>query len=737
MALLLVALTTARVHAGEVSFHNDVMAVLSKAGCNQGTCHGSQNGKAGFKLSLRGEDPEHDLAALTRDQLGRRLNRQRPANSLVLLKATATMPHEGGRRFPAGSPEYDLLAEWIQRGAVADPSSTPRPTRLTVTPRQQILIEPADRVRIQAQASFSDGTTRDVSRLAVYEPSDLSLRVTLDGEVRRVDSEMHGGVVEASILVRYVDLQALVQLAFVPARPDFNWKAVAENNYIDRHVFAQLSALRMQPSKLCDDSVFLRRAYLDTLGVLPNVAETRRFLEDWRPDKRDRLIDELLNRPEFADHWALKWADLLRNEEKTLDAKGVRAFHGWLRQSIVDGKPLNELAREILAARGSTYEQPAANFYRALRDPYSRSEAVAQVFLGIRLQCAKCHNHPFDQWTQDDYHRLAACFTRIQYRIVENNRKDRLDKHEFDGEQIVWQDRETEVKHPRTGEVVRPRLLSPGSPPLDASADRLQVLADWIARPDNELFARTQANRIWFHLLGRGIVDPIDDFRRSNPPVNGPLLEALSKDFATHGFDLRYLMRLTMNSRVYQLSSVPNETNRADETHFSHALVRRLPAESLLDACSQVLEAPLKFNGYPIGTRAGQIAAMPQYRRREGRPTDSESFLKSFGKPDRLLTCECERSEDATLVQAFRSISGEPLQSMLSEPSNRLGRLLDGGATDEAILEEFFLAALCRPPNEAERQGLLTQLRTAKARRDAWEDVLWGLLNAKEFLLRR
>jgi len=511
---------------------------------------------------------------------------------------------------------------------------------------------------------------------------------------------------------------------------------VPEANYIDRHVFAQLRALQLNPSPLCTDSVFLRRAYLDAIGILPTVEATRRFLADASPDRRSRLIDELLDRPEFADHWAAKWADLLRNEEKALDAKGVRVLHNWLRQSIADGKPLNELARELVAARGSTYAHAPANFYRSLRDPQSRAEAVAQVFLGVRLQCAKCHNHPFDQWTQDDYYSLAACFSRIQYRIVENNRRDMLDKHEFDGEQIVWLDRSSEILHPRTGQAAAPRLLDDRRTNLDGTADRLQQLADWIASPGNDRFARTQANRIWYHLLGRGIVDPIDDFQTSNPPMNEQLLEALKDDLARHGFDLRHLVRTIMNSRTYQLSAEPSPTNQDDNTHFSRALPRRLPAEVLLDAYAQVLEVAPRFQGYPRGTRAGQLAAVAQYRRRDGAPTDAELFLKAFGKPERLLSCECERSDEATLVQAFRSISGEPLQSLLANPNNRLARLISAGRSDAELLDELFLAALCRPPTPKEQEALLARLSQAADRRAALEDVAWGLLNAKEFLLR-
>ena len=460
--------------------------------------------------------------------------------------------------------------------------------------------------------------------LAVFEPSNLVARIGTDGVVTR---NRFG---ETALLVRYLNRQATAQLAFVPARPGFVWHDVPEANYIDRHVFAKLKTLRVQPSDLCGDTVFLRRAHLDATGTLLTVDEVRQFLADPRPDKRARLIDALLRRPEFADYWALKWADLLRVEEKALDHKGVQVFQHWIRQSIAEGKPLNEFAREVIAGRGSTYTEPAANFYRSLRDPHSRAESVAQVFLGVRMQCAKCHNHPFEQWTQTDYHSLAAFFARVQYRIVENNRKDRLDKHEFDGEQIVYLDREGEVTHPRTHEQLRPLFLGAATPTFAADADRLRFLADWVARPDNSFFARAQMNRVWYHLLGRGLVDPIDDFRASNPAVNAPLLDALAKDFAEHHFDLRHVVRTIMNSRTYQFSAVPNDTNRDDETNFSHALVRPLQAEVLLDAVAQVTQVPPRFTGFPLGTRAVQLPGVGASRVKGDHPTDAERL------PDRV-----------------------------------------------------------------------------------------------------
>jgi hypothetical protein len=717
--------------AAPVSFRNDVMAVLSRAGCNQGPCHGNQNGKGGFKLSLRGEDPAADFATLSRDMLARRTNPLRPEDSLVLLKPTAALPHEGGRRFLPGSPEFRILRDWIAAGLPPDPPETPVLRRLEVSPPEQVIVAPLDHLRLQVRAIFSDGSVRDVTRLAVYEPSNQAATVTPAGEVRRQQ------LGDTTILVRYLDRQAAVALAFVPARPGYVWRDVPEANYIDHHVFARLRVLRLEPSALCSDSVFLRRVYLDALGILPTPKEAHGFLNDTRPDKRARQIDLLLDRPEFADFWALKWSDLLRNEEKVLDRKGVQVFHDWLRQAFLQGKPLNDLARELIAARGSTYSHPEANFYRALRDPQARAEAFAQVFLGVRLQCARCHNHPYDRWTQRDYHSLAAFFARVQYRIVENARRDKFDKHEFDGEQVVWMAREGEVIHPRTGETLRPLFLGAATPEFDPAADRLRGLADWVAAPDNPFFARAQVNRVWYHLLGRGLVDPNDDFRASNPPVNGPLLEALTQDFVAHRFDLRYLVRTIMNSRTYQLSAAPNDTNADDDSHFSRALVRPLQAEVLLDALAQVTGATVKFNGYAAGLRAGQLAGVRAFRQRDSRPTEGERFLAVFGKPERLLSCECERSDDTTLNQAFQLLTGELLNTMLGEHDNRLGRLLAAGRSDTEIVEELYLAALCRQPSPRELEALTATLRRAKDRRAALEDVVWGLVNAKEFLLRQ
>jgi hypothetical protein len=716
--------------AGPVSFATEVAAVLSRAGCNQGSCHGNLNGKGGFKLSLRGEDPAWDFRVLTRDTLGRRVDPLRPEQSLLLQKPAGQLPHEGGRRFGPESVEYRLLRDWIAQGCNNDLATTARPTSLQVEPQSPILREPIKSTQIRVRAAFPDGL-RDVTHLAVFEPTNLALRVARDGAVEG-DAPADGVV-----LVRYLHLQVPVRLTFVPARSDYPGIGnLRPANFIDEHLFAHWKALRLVPSELTTDREFLRRVYLDTLGLLPTVAETKAFLVDERADKRARLIDTLLQRPEFADTWALKWADLLRNEEKALDSHGVRVFHEWIRHAIAQGEPLNEFARDLLAGRGSSYGDPASNYYRALRDPYTRAETTAQVFLGVRLQCAKCHNHPFERWTQDDYHGFAAFFARVQYRIVENNRRDKFDKHEFVGEQIIYVDRTSELNHPRTGAPVAPRFPGTPGPDLAPQGDRLQALADWVADPKNPYFARAQVNRVWFHLMGRGLVDPLDDFRATNPALCEPLLDALARDFAENGFDLRHAVRKILNSRAYQLSTRPARPDQPEaEVNFACAAVRPLPAEVLLDALAQVTGSPVAFAGVPAGTRAGQLPGVPVRRERGAAPAPGERFLTAFGKPVRSLSCECERSDEPTLNQALQRLNGSLLEQLLQAPNNVLGRRL-GSHPPETILDDLFLAALSRPPTPAERSRALQVIRQTRTPRLGLEDVLWGLLNSKEFLLR-
>ena len=737
---LLALCASAAAHAadGAPSFRNDVMAILSKSGCNAGACHGNKSGKGGFKLSLRGENPAEDYSALTGGQSGQRTNVHAPDNSLVLRKATTQVTHEGGRRFDKESPEYAVLRAWIAGGAKKDDASAPVLTRLEVTPgpAQQVLVEPKRELKIEATAYFSDGSKRDVSRNAVYEQSEELAKVSIDGLVQRHDRDG-----ETTVIVRYLNLQEPVRVAFVPARPDFVWSAPPAKNYIDDHVLAKLRTLRTTPSMPATDGEFIRRAYLDLLGILPTMEEAKLFIAEAAPDKREKLVDTLLLRPEYADHWALKWGDLLRIEERTLDRKGVQAFHRWIRNAVADNMPLDRFVRELVSARGSTYANPPANFYRALRDPVSRGEATAQVFLGVRLNCAQCHNHPFDRWTQDDYYGWADVFGRVQYKVLENRRRDDNDGHEFVGEQIVYEARDGGMKDPRTHALAKPRLLGETSSTWADEQSRLDALAAWLTSAGNPLFAKSQVNRIWYHLMGRGLVDPVDDFRATNPPSHPELLDTLAADFVAHGYDVRHIIRLVMSSQAYGLSSEPNATNGADEINYSHAMPRRLSAEQLLDAQHAAAGVPPEFNGYPAGTRAGQIAGVQAASRRRGLggggPMASDQFLTVFGKPPRLLSCDCERSNETTLVQAFHFISGPQISRLVNHPDNRLTKLMASGKTDGQIVEELYWAALTRAPSDQELKTMTEHVAGSKDRRKALENVLWALLNAKEFVLRK
>lgn len=713
-----------------VSFRNDVMAVLSKSGCNLGTCHGNARGKGGFQISLRGQDPAGDFQVLTRDWQARRTNTSAPDQSLVLLKATMQVAHEGGRRFAVDSPEYRVLRDWIAAGLPADTDGTRRLKSLTVEPAELILTGPDWKSSVRVKALYSDGVVEDVTSKAVYEVAQPVVDVSADGEVR---GWARG---ETTLLVRLLQNQTPVRVLLLPEGGASEWTGPQPANAIDEHVFAKLRQVRIQPSAQSDDATFLRRVSLDLIGLPPSAEAARKFVADTAPDKRSRLIDELLERPEFADWWALRWADMLRIEEKTLDRKGAQVFHGWLRDCFATNKPLDAMVRDLIASRGSTYSEPTANFYRAMRDPFERSEGVAQLFLGIRLQCAKCHNHPFDQWTQDDYYSWSNLFARVDYKVLENRRRDTNDKHEFDGEQIVFMKSAGDVADPRTGRPRLPQFLSKSAKPVAEDADRLLALADWLTSADNPRFAEMLANRTWQQILGRGIVDPVDDFRATNPPSNPALLATLAQELRSSGYDFRHLVRIIVNSRTYQFSAVPNASNRDDELNFSRAQVRRYSAEQLLDAVSSTLDVPLEFAGYPVGLRAQQMCGVHAVRLREQRPTREDSFLTLFGKPPRLQSCDCERTNETTLNQTFELISGELLNQWLSRDDNRLGRLAKSSASTDELVHSLYWTTLTREPAPEERDAARTALDGAANRRSALEDLAWGLLNSHEFLLR-
>ncbi|WP_435018934.1 DUF1549 domain-containing protein [Tundrisphaera sp. TA3] len=701
------------------SYRLDVLPLLSRAGCNAGACHGNIHGKGGFRLSLRGDDPEFDLLAMTRDGFGRRADLIDPARSLLVRKPTGQDPHEGGVRFAPGSPEAAALLGWIGRGARDDREDAPRLVRLDVEPSARILPFPSLRQQLVVLATFSDGSRRDVTHQASFDVNDpAQVAVGPDGvvEARRP--------IEATVAVRFLDGRGVSRLAFLPDRQTPSEFGPEPTNPVDVAVFAKLRAHKIRPSEPAGDATFLRRASLDLLGILPTADEARAFLADADPDKRVKLVDRLLARPEFADFWALKWADLLRNEDRTMGPKGLWTFQRWLRDQIAADVPLDTFARSLVSTTGSTLGKPPASFHRTNRDPMAAAETFGQVFLGVRLQCARCHNHPHDRWTQDDYYGLAAYFGNVKRKQINNFRRDENDKHEINGNEIVYLSGRPEIAHPRTGRMLPPKPPGGERPDL-VDDDGLSALADWLAE-DNPQFARNMANRAWFHLMGRGIVDPVDDFRESNPPSNPALLDLLAERFRADGYRLKPLIALIMTSRTYALDARPNDSNADDEANFSHATVRILPAEVLLDAIGRVLERPEVFAGLPPGTRAVQRPGV----KAEG------PFLKVFGKPDRLLACECERSESTTLAQAFQLINGDAVRVKLAAEDNRIGRLIGSGATDAAILDELTLAALGHGPDATRQAALLDHVARAPDRRKGWEDVAWAILNSKEFLLR-
>lgn len=701
------------VQSPRVSFVREVMPIVSKAGCNAGTCHGSAKGKNGFKLSLRGYDPDFDHHALIDDISGRRFNRSDPAQSLMLLKPTGAVPHKGGVVFAPNSRYYSILKQWIAEGASSDTERVKRVSRLEVEPLIPNVTLPGMTQRTVVIAHYPDGSTRDVSREAVMTSSLPEVAtVTPAGEITAVRRG------EAAFLVRYEGTYATNNITVLGKRDRYQWTAVPEYSYIDRFIDAKLKKIKALPSAVCDDSTFLRRVTIDLTGLPPSPDTTRAFLADPAPsrDKRTRLVDSLLSSPEYVDRWTNKWADLLDCNSKYLGQVGVRKFRNWLHAAVAENMPYDKFVYSLVTASGDSNENAPTNYLRVIRDSSTATENVTQLFLGVRFSCAKCHDHPFERWTQNQYYQFGAFFAKVGY------------KPGPAGAEVVFNKDDGEVMHPKTGLAVAPYVPVGHNPGMAASTNRRSAFGQWLTASDNPFFSRAMANRLWSYFFGKGIIEPVDDIRASNPPVNPELLDALNKDFVASGYDLKHLMRVMVLSRAYQSSIASNAWNVDDKTNFSHALPRRLEAEQLLDAINQVTGTQSAFGGLPAGTKAGQIP--------DAVATGADGFLDLFGRPSRDTPCECERSSSVSLGQAMALING-PTTDTISSKQGRVAALMASNPTDEKIVEDIFLSALCRMPSEKEKKAGLDTIKTAPNRTEGAQDVMWALLNSPAFLFNR
>lgn len=702
------------------SFQNHVLPVLTKAGCNSGACHGAAAGKNGFRLTLRGYGPEVDHDVLTRQALGRRINRSAPAESLLLLKPTGALEHGGGVRFAVDSPEYRVIAGWIAAGTPPPRGDEARTVGLKVLPGA-VTLGPGRVQQVVVQAEFSDGRVEDVTRWAKYASTDDT--VARVDDAGRVKVEGHG---EAAVTVWYASrVQRLTVTSpyETPVDPAV-FASALRNNPIDAKNLAKLEALRIPPSPDAGDAAFLRRAYLDATGTLPPAGEVEAFLADREPEKRARLVDRLLASSEYVDYWAYKWSDLFLVSTNRLPAPAMWSFYRFVRRCVAENMPWDRFARAIVTARGSNLDNGAASYFVLHRDPIDLTESSSMAFLGLSLTCARCHNHPMEKWTQDQYYGVASLFSRVQL-------KDGATL----GEVIVVPSPEGETRHPRKGMAMPPQPLDAQPLASDWRGDRREAFADWLARPDNPYFARAIVNRVWRNFFSRGLIEPEDDLRATNPASDEPLLDWLVADFRAHGHDVKHLVRTIMTSAAYARSSTPLPGNADDVKFLSHYLVKRLPAEVLLDAIARVTEVPTSFPGYPAGWRSLQLpdTKVPS------------TFLTAFGRPERLNTCSCERSAEPSMTQALHLVNGGTINDKLRDKKSAVARLLAEKASDDQVVDGLFLAALARRPTGAECEKIarilaaataaLTDPKSAdEARRQAVEDLYWATLTGNEFL---
>jgi hypothetical protein len=711
-------------HAEAPSFRNEVQPILTRFGCNMGACHGAAAGQGGFRLSLRGFDDEGDYLSVTRSAMGRRINGDDPARSLLLLKAIKTVPHKGDKRFEMDSEAYQTLVNWIAHGAPGPKKEDVRLVSLEVSPKQ-VLSKPGSQQQLKVLAKFSDGRNEDVTRWAKFNAVNASVATVDDQGLVKVTGSGEG-TVSAWYLSR-LDI-AIVSVPQEGAADETLFAQLKPRNFVDELVLEKLRGLNIPPSQRCTDGEFIRRAHLDTIGVLPTAEETRAFLADTQPNKRDRLIESLLKRPEFVDYWSHRWSDLLLVNSDKLTPEGMWAYYHWIRSRVAANTPWDVIVKSLLTATGSTLENGAGNFFLLHDEPTRLSETVSVAFLGTAMNCAKCHNHPLEKWTNDEYFAFANLFSRV-----------RTKNGATADERVVFSATEGDLVQPLTGKPQPPRALEVTQPvSMTAPEDRRVPMAAWLTSPDNRLFKRTITNRVWANFFGVGLVEAVDDIRITNPASNEKLLDAACDHLVNHKFDLKSLMRVILQSETYQRSSETIYQNEKDTRYYSHFYPRRLKAEILLDSVAQVTAVPTTFNidrrnankgtkdTYPMGFRALQLPDS----------NIASYFLKSFGRADRIATCECERTNEPSMAQALHIANGDTLNDKLAAKDNRVDQLLNSQQPNEKLVQDAYLIALARQPTDAEKTKAAELLATAPPadRRATLEDLFWSLMSSKEFL---
>jgi hypothetical protein len=725
--LLLSLLSGSLLAAGAPSFRNQVQPILAKTGCSTGACHGAAAGQGGFKLSLLGYDDNGDHLSITHSANGRRVVLEQPERSLLLLKATKAVPHKGGEKIKTGSADYQVLADWIAHGAPGPAAEDARIQRIEITPGSAKL-KPGATQALKVMAHFSDGTSSDVTRHVRYTAGNTS--------VATVDEQGHVKVIghgEGTITAWYLSRLNIATVT-VPYEHELSATAFSKmqpRNFIDERVLEKLQELRLPPSETCSDADFIRRAFLDTLGILPSSTEVRAFIADTTITKRDALIEKLLQRPEFVDYWSYKWSDLLLVQSNKLPVVPMFSYYQWIRQNVELNTPWDAMVRDLLTSTGSTIENGAGNFFTLHDEPTKLAETVSVAFLGMAINCAKCHNHPMEKWTNDQYFAFANLFARVRSKT--GSQKD---------ESVIFAATEGDVVQPLTGKPQAPAPLDAPAIPIAEAKDRRIAMAQWLTAPSNPYFTRSITNRVWANFFGVGLVEAVDDLRMTNPASNEKLLNEAASYLAGNKFDLKSLMRVILQSQTYQRSSIPLEANKSDKRFYSRYYPKRLMAEVLLDAVSQVTAVPTSFNVERRNQNKGLGEAYPMgYRAIQLPDTHTRSiFLNNFGRPDREQTCECERTNEPSMAQALHLANGDTVNEKLKSKGNRLEQLLGSKQTPQQIVEELYLSSLARKPTEKESQAMSSALASASQpdeKREVAQDILWSILTARDFVFNR